>query len=299
MKIYALAIATAMGVLCGCSNKDDLVGPSKSTRAHDSPASAIKKDESSKSKKFTMEYISSDKINDDFDIQSIVEVFAALKSSLTTIKSEFETNEEYKTRVNALTAKPYLKDILPEDILAFKVEINKMGGKLSYEYDADKEILKIVTGLHLLNTGSADYFDMVASLKTVDAVGQNAFGAKTDVKLNDLMVYGIRSKSIPFIKYSNYEIGTQLDKSTLLELKVAKADAQQVIGNIAVLLVFRPQAPFAVTSEGLGNAPTRDKPIGNTVTLNSIFGEVLNLIIYDKSSKVILANLNGLQKNKK
>jgi hypothetical protein len=301
MKNYVLAIVMAMIVMSGCSNKEDASVHTKLTAVPASSVTAIKQVEPPKFRKFLIEYISQDKINDDFDRSSIVDIFNALKSFGKIGKTEFETTDDFKKRSQEERSKPYFKDLSVSDLLAFEVGFKYSG--LRYKYDADKEILRVTTGNQMARTNSNSMFLFGSGgTEKSNSVGQNAFGATVDVQMNKNTDYGILSKNIPFFKYRIDILDvTHLDDVKVFEKNIPRAEAENFIKNLRCILIVKPtfgMGEYTFTSS-YGIEPTRDNTTGYLSVSNFVVVDVLNMVIYDASNKNILINLSVDLKMKK
>lgn len=244
--------------------------------------------------------ISLDKLPPNFmghDIKTIYEALEKIDSPGE--KGEFETTEDYKTRL--IKYKESLSTLFQKQ-LAFKSEA------FDSQYDADKQTLAITLANHRAITTFAEldelyykekidesFIQITRVIKNSEYMASNAFGETKKVYKHQEYEYGLRLGG-------NFE--EKINQLKRIDLNINATDAKKLKPNLGMLLICRIMPASIDGKEYFSciyankHEPKMNNPWDLFFWGNYIFVEINGLWIYDTSSGKIYKKLevdNGIQ----
>jgi uncharacterized membrane protein len=190
-------------------------------------------------------------------------------------KGEFETTEEYNKRIRSLKAKTF-------GIFAFKRNVNS-------KYNADEEVFNIslnintLEGIVINDTSYVKEYLEIKEMSIVDGkyVGQNAFGATTDVTTVKNHIYGLTIGTFDY----NKTLGREKREFFSFNIKIPRDKAVAIKKDIMALIIFEPQS---TSFDSIYSIPTFNKPIRRIDYYRGLDGKLIAIWIYNKQTGEIL-----------
>jgi hypothetical protein len=192
-------------------------------------------------------------------------------------KGEFETTEEYTKRIKSLKSNTF-------GIFAFKRDINS-------KYNADEEVFYISLNIDTfvgmydssIKRNVKEYLEIKKkSTENEKYVGQNAFGATTEVTNVTNSIYGLTIGTfVDNFKTLRREKGGPLS----FNIKIPRDRAVAIKEDIMALIIYEPQS---TSYEWNGSLPTIDKPTQSKDNYYGLEGKLIAIWIYNKQTGEIL-----------
>jgi hypothetical protein len=210
-------------------------------------------------------------------------------------KGEFETTEQFQSRVGAVAADALARNNLSADDVAITVNIPDF----AIEYNADSKILKVgskYTGLlstsSIYNSSSTEKFTYYINAfegyndKAIGSyVGSNAFGVKKQI-------FKVKANSVGLIVPNLSSMGWPggYGDQTVTLTGVSPDAAMGAKSNLAVLFVGALQAPYVET--GVDNdSPTIQKPLETSTLQRAVRMIPRCTAIVNRKTGEVLRNL--------
>jgi len=176
--------------------------------------------------------VSAKSVGEDFTGHSCLEIAASLRKNYV-FKDQYESTKEFNARISKLKDSPIYDDVSLGSQIVF------VANEIGYEkYDADKGVLNFDAPYTSYNLTIGESHPMLKAYKKNknerDYVGQNAYGAKANVKYQEEEVCVVTMANLPF---------EGLDKRSF-KIKVAPDSARNLAGNIKTAYVGILIPPF-------------------------------------------------------
>jgi hypothetical protein len=228
-----------------------------------------------------------------FKGDDIEEIYEKLRNMKLVKKGKYEITEEWKRKID-----DNYQSILNDDTIYFIKNWMKL------HYDADKqnfiEYFRLESGFGLNNMFLSIRWDRVNK----SYIAQNAFGAKVPITLEETTKYYI----VPLNKKDIVKNDAMIEKyykmhgvghyDMVIELPVSLEKAKQ--SSLHALIVFKPR-PLGtasdytfVTERSTRKPPTWESPSDLQSMSYFIFGDLLEIWIYDSNSGEIISKYKPL-----
>jgi hypothetical protein len=223
--------------------------------------------------------LSSEKLPENYLGHDIKRVFATLSKRLTT-KGEFETTEEYQTRIKKELGETIYGLLTIDNIYAFKPMVG-----VDTNYDADKQILRATVKPEPIFNPENLRDERLTFTIRIDHqnkgvyVGQNPFGAKKEIVKLDLSTYSI----LP-ININEFSLDC---RGLNFRLNMNSNKAKKSKDHVQVLYIGRLTSPF-IKSESFFKDATFDFPMEGINAINYLFFELSEIWLFDEISGEIL-----------
>lgn len=216
-------------------------------------------------------------------------------------KDEFETTEEFHRRVDRESGLPLMGSLTQKSTLAFVIPLVKeVGGAQDISYNADAEIMRMrirrIFQRLPAHTGPRTQEEITVEstvLSKVPGVGENAFGAKTPITIEDDMSYMLTFANWPHYappKGSSKYLWPADTDALLAFIHVERGEAQGIMDSARGLVICRVVAPFA-SQDVYSHQATTDEPTEWQSTVRRVYTEVLGVWFFDSHSGRILAKV--------
>lgn len=219
------------------------------------------------------------------DLKRIHQKITELKKAAN--KGEFETNEEYKRRMEWNASNPNIlyDKVLAESLLAFRSE-----QAVSSEYDVDGAIAKIQVSLNKFRGYSNENLldiPIIYQRKDTTYITQNSFGGHVTVDKTTGQDWGLLVSRTQFItaEYGGYSFSVPMEINTAKRLKQKIKD-----DSVACLVVgYLASSPPYVIEAKLWKQATFDNTNAYDVALHMVGFSVTELWIFDVKNGEIFA----------
>jgi hypothetical protein len=237
----------------------------------------------------------------------IKELTKILERKIGTPKGKFESDSEYRERVDSIVRSISIQGRTLEDVLPISVKLDD--GFLPYEsikykYDANKEELSLyalakekrLSGAILdgfineIINSSFDVFEIERAINSEsNYLGSNAFGATKKIKKYEATQYGIASAKVDWL-YHVRERDYILNNPTARVINLANRAAKEVVPNLSVLILLKIKPPYIAYSH-TWQKPTIELPVEMQTKGKYLIGDALGVIYYNKKNKEIIQRL--------
>jgi hypothetical protein len=214
----------------------------------------------------------------------LFKIYKKLKERQDRKKKEFETTDEFNSRIERESKIPLFGKIYSGDKLALKANSKSI-------YDADRKILSIRLSLayswnHNFNMGVHGQ-----RIKEYDKkyIGSNAFGATKEITEEYI------SDTILIVKnYAEYDVLEEQylrNKYLQIELnEISREVAKKLKGKISTLYVFDIIEPFS-DEEKYYDKATMDNPLTRIIDNKLVYGNLIEIILYNTQTGEIIYKL--------
>ena len=208
-------------------------------------------------------------------------------------KDEFETSEEYVTRMNGELERP----ILPHISLSSTLALRALNCQTSYDADkkqvrADCDISTVIDRRDITHPKKS--LLLRVSHRFLDPyVGTNAFGASVEVERSEwYWLY------VVLLNYHQFPIATRRVesewpskdrevKSFSIVFSSEREEARRLKSSLCALLVISLSSPFATKEESFERA-TLDNPQQMRTTRKYLHGKLIEIWFYDEDRGTVL-----------
>ncbi|MSM39509.1 MAG: hypothetical protein GJT30_07805 [Geobacter sp.] len=223
-------------------------------------------------------------VDKDFIGHDLREVYKSLEARKNREKSEFETTYEYNLRIEKEDKTPLSGNTYIYDNISLLVDVESI-------YDADTQILQIL--LPLENSWVTKFTLGIPSRESKvykdEYIGTNAYGVNVNVKK-----YTTEKIVLVVNNSEPYEIDNSLFKKKIkITIKdVSVETAKHNKNSIAAICVFKIKSPF-VGKDGYHDKATISNPVEMTILNKLLYGDISEIIVYNKKSGQILHRLSN------
>lgn len=102
--------------------------------------------------------------------------------------------------------------------------------------------------------------------------------------------YGLMSKSMPFVKWRPESDYSPSMIGNLAKLKVKRAEADEYLSSLRVMIVFKLKPPYLVDSTFAGDR--------SLAVSHGLYGDVIELIIYSTKNGAIIKRIPSIKGGK-
>lgn len=204
----------------------------------------------------------------------------------TQIKDEFETTENYLSRIRAAASQPILGRLTTNDIFVFQLKPSTL------VYDADHQVMKVTQPLfNMKRQGSGfDYSKASISVLSEDKygsyAGSNAFGASVEIikQTGDHYDLAIEKPIQLSLRFGDLYWEVNMDILTAMEAKQ----------NLRLLAICELRAPLS-REVRLYEEPTFDHPTETNIKYHYVIGELKGIWLYDLKTGKIFAKERAIE----
>jgi hypothetical protein len=227
--------------------------------------------------------LSLDRLPPHFEGDSIPTIWQSL-SRLKLVKSDYETETQYVSRVQSLSQKKLIGSVPLDGLIAIVIPCD-YPDSIDFQcdvYDAERQVLSIESPID-------EYQFLVrqdSGVKRPAGIAQNGFGARFPISKRDMTRYFV-SAGVPawYNAASKEPILTQINRR--IEVSIDPGEAKLARGHIRELLIGRVSSPFVVESEQSIEAAKPSYPIETHMTLHTFHMDIVDVWFFNSITGTI------------